>query len=118
MTRVVLLVALALSLAAPVRAQTAEDAGASAAERGRALYVRVGCYACHGYAGAGGLSGPRIAPDPLPAPIIIHYLRNPAGAMPAYPASVLEDAAVTDIRAYLATLPRPQPADAIPLLRE
>ena len=35
-----------------------------AAEQGRADFVEVGCYQCHGYQGQGG-AGPRLAPDPI-----------------------------------------------------
>jgi mono/diheme cytochrome c family protein len=36
--------------------------------------------------------------------------------MPAFPAAVLSDAELTDVRAYLASLPPPPAANDIPLL--
>ena len=41
-------------------------AGAQDAENGKRLFVRNGCYQCHGYAGQGGSAGARLAPKPLP----------------------------------------------------
>jgi mono/diheme cytochrome c family protein len=113
----VLAVAALLAFSAPAHSQSASGRDAAAVERGRALYQRVGCYQCHNYSGNGGLAGPRLAPNPPPAPLFARAVRNPVGAMPAYPASILDDAGVADIRAYLASLPPPPPVDTIPLLR-
>lgn len=99
-------------------AQTQGGLDPAQVERGRQTYNRVGCYQCHGYVAQGGLAGPRLAPNPMPAPLIAHYIRNPTGAMPPYAERVLDDAAVADIRAYLASIaPSPRVED-IPLLRD
>jgi mono/diheme cytochrome c family protein len=87
------------------------------AENGKRLFVRDGCYECHGYAGQGG-AGARIAPKVLPAAAFIAYVRHPAGAMPPYTAKVASDADLTDIRAYLATIPEPPPLKNIPILNQ
>ena len=44
------------------------DGAASAgdAAKGKQTYARVGCFACHGHQGQGGVAGLKLAPDPLP----------------------------------------------------
>ncbi len=95
--------------------------GASAAdpliERGRQRFVATGCYQCHGYMAQGGAAGPKIAPPALPAPALMAFLRSTNRAMPTYPASVLSDADVVEIAAFLSSLPAPRRAADIPLLR-
>jgi ubiquinol-cytochrome c reductase cytochrome c subunit len=84
---------------------------------GKRLYVKDGCYECHGYAGQGG-AGARLAPHVLPAANLIKYVRHPSGAMPPYTAKVVSDAELTDIRAFLASLPEPPPLKSIPILNQ
>jgi len=55
----------AFAFAAALLVGNAAAAEPSAAN-GRVLFVKVGCYQCHGYQGQGGAAGPRIAPEPLP----------------------------------------------------
>ena len=86
-------------------------------ENGKRLYVRDGCYECHGYAGQGG-AGARLAPKVLSAANLIKYVRHPAGAMPPYTNKVVSDAELTDIRAFLASLPEPPPLKSIPILNQ
>jgi mono/diheme cytochrome c family protein len=83
-------------------------------EKGKATFMRVGCYACHGTTGAGGVA-PRLAPNPLEVTAFINHVRKPAG-MPAYSSKILSDSDLADIRAYLATMPAP-PTN-IPLLNQ
>ena len=40
-------------------------ASAASPEHGKAVYMKMGCWQCHGTVGQGG-AGPRIAPDPIP----------------------------------------------------
>jgi mono/diheme cytochrome c family protein len=80
------------------------------------LFVRNGCYQCHGYAGQGGVAGARIAATVLSAQALIRYVRRPAGQMPAYTEKVATDQELTDIHAYLKTLPAAKPVKDIPLL--
>jgi ubiquinol-cytochrome c reductase cytochrome c subunit len=68
---------------------SAED---PAVTRGRALFTKVGCYECHGYAGQGGAAGPRIAAR-LPYGAFAAYVRHPAREMPPYTTKVLSDTA-------------------------
>jgi ubiquinol-cytochrome c reductase cytochrome c subunit len=92
-------------------------ASAQDVENGKRLYVKYGCYECHGYAGQGG-AGARIAPKVLPTAALIAYVRHPAGAMPPYTSKVAPDADLADIRAFLASLPAPPPLSSIPLLNQ
>src|SRR3954453_9767414 len=78
------------------------------AENGKKIFVRDGCYECHGYAGQGTIAGARLAPPVLNAQGMIRYVRRPAGAMPAFTDKVLSDQEVNDIYAYLKTLPPPK----------
>ena len=88
------------------------------AANGKRLFKRDGCYECHGYAGQGGAAGARIADIGLKAQGLIRYVRAPAGQMPAYKPQVISDNELTDVWAYLQTLPKAKPAKDIPLLKE
>ena len=97
----------------------ATGAAAADAARGKEIYVKVGCYACHGYDGQGASTGPKLAPDPMPPDALANYIRNSAvNLMPPYSEKVLGDADVADIHAYLATIKRPPSLKEIPLLSE
>jgi mono/diheme cytochrome c family protein len=87
-------------------------------ENGKKIFVRDGCYQCHGYAGQGSIAGARIGPPVLNAQGMIRYIRKPAGAMPAFSDKVLSDQEVNDIYAYLKTMPAPKAAKDIPLLNQ
>src|SRR5690606_36817028 len=71
-------------------------------ERGRQIYMAVGCYACHGTVGQGAPgTGPKLAPGTLPFAAILATIRKPRGVMPPYTRRVLSDQSVADIHAYL-----------------
>jgi hypothetical protein len=38
---------------------------AASAEKGKAAYIQHGCWQCHGIQAQGGVTGPKLAPDPL-----------------------------------------------------
>jgi ubiquinol-cytochrome c reductase cytochrome c subunit len=103
-------------------AQSDEAARPSAAS-GEAVYMRIGCYACHGTVGHGG-AGPRLAPNTLPLEAFKTWVRNGspgwsiARGMPAFSTRVLTDGEVGDIHAYLASLPAPPAAKDIELFDE
>ena len=101
-------VASALLLAAP---SFAADAG-----KGRATFVRAGCWECHGYEGQGGV-GPKLAPGPVAAPALKAFVRTTSGDMPAYTAKILSDADLDDIYAYLQSIPKSPDPKTIPLLQ-
>jgi mono/diheme cytochrome c family protein len=86
------------------------------AENGKRLYLRDGCYQCHGFAGQGGRAGARIAAPKFNAQALIMYVRRPAGDMPAYSGKVISDQELTDIYAYLKTFPPAKASKEIPLL--
>ncbi len=91
---------------------------AANAENGKRLFVRDGCFECHGYAGQGGIAGSRIGATALNAQAFIQYVRRPTGAMPAYTDKVISDQELTDIHAFLKSLPPPKAVKDIPLLRQ
>lgn len=86
------------------------------AANGKKIFLRDGCYECHGYNGQGTVQGARLAPPVLNADGMIRYVRKPAGSMPAFTDKVLSDQEVRDIYAYLKSLPGPKPVKDIPLL--
>lgn len=122
---VVIIVALALllfarpSAAAQSAANSAksEHSDADAAAHGKKLFVSYGCYECHGRAAQGGV-GPRLGPDPLPLSFIEKYVRHPTASMPPYTEKAVSDQDLTDIYAYLKSLPEPPKEKDIPLLNE
>lgn len=88
------------------------------AERGLETFMRVGCYQCHGTQGQGSGSGTALIPDPLPAEAIANFIRHSPGRMPPYPETVLSDAEIADIAAYLETVPAPPTPDGLPALKD
>jgi ubiquinol-cytochrome c reductase cytochrome c subunit len=83
---------------------------------GQALYLRVGCYECHGTVGQGGIAGARIVPLTLPWLGFQLYVRRPAGQMPRFSQQVLSDAQLADIFAFISSVPQSRSAADIPLL--
>ena len=111
---------IAATLAAAVLlalAAGAAHAQSGDANKGREIFIKVGCWGCHGYQGQGGVAGPKIAPDPMSAEALLAFLRNAAGTrMPPYDAKGLPDGDVTHISAYLATIPKTGDWKSVPLL--
>ena len=103
---------------AGVAAFAQAPAPASNAENGKKLFLRDGCWECHGYAGQGGRDGARLAETALTTAQFTRYIRRPTGAMPAYVEKVLSDAEAADIWAYVKTLTGPKTAKEVPLLSE
>jgi mono/diheme cytochrome c family protein len=115
------LVPIAVAVLAGWSAATAQKpAGAPAGdvEKGRQLYLNIGCWECHGrQAQGGGYTGPRLAPDPIPLEAMIQYLRRPTADMPPYTAKVVSDKELGDIYSFLRSVPRPPAARTIPILK-
>jgi ubiquinol-cytochrome c reductase cytochrome c subunit len=89
---------------------------AGPAEKGRTAFVKHGCWECHGFLGQGGVTGPRLAPNPMPLEAMSVFVRNTRGAMPPYQKAILSDADLADIHAYLQSLPKAPDYKSIPLL--
>jgi cytochrome c5 len=119
------LIALAASmfvLAAPAaRANQSSDAApAGNAENGKKLFVRDGCYECHGYQGQGALQtgATRIGPPQISFDALLTYVRHPANNMPPYTEKAVPDKDFADIYAYLKSIPMPPKGKDIPLLNK
>jgi mono/diheme cytochrome c family protein len=94
------------------------DTPAGNAENGKRVFTKNGCYECHGREGQGStMTGPRIAPDPVPFDALTRYVRKPTGEMPPYTAKVVSDQELADIYAFLQTRPHPRAAKDNPLLK-
>ena len=94
------------------------DTPAGNAETGKRVFNKIGCYQCHGREGQGStMTGPRIAPDPVPFEVLASYVRKPSGEMPPYTAKAVSDQELADIYAFLQSRPHPPTAKAIPLLK-
>ena len=88
------------------------------AEKGKQVFLKDGCYSCHGYDGHGGVA-PKLAPRPIPAVAFVAIVRHPpASAMPTYSSKVMSDAELTDVWAYLKSIPDPPSVKNIPLLNQ
>jgi len=92
------------------------QAPAGNADNGKKLFLKDGCFECHGYVGQGTKDGARIGPPVLNVQGLIRYVRRPTGQMPAFTDKVVTDAELTDIYAYLRTIPAPKAIKDIPLL--
>ena len=88
------------------------------AEQGKRLFMKHNCYYCHGTAGQGSRDGARIAQTALNLQGLTRYVRRPTGSMPAFTEKILSDGELTDIYAYLKSLPAAKPPKDIPLLNE
>jgi ubiquinol-cytochrome c reductase cytochrome c subunit len=90
---------------------------AASVENGKALFLKVGCWQCHGTVGQGGAAGPRLAPDPLPFETLAAFVRTSSRAMPPYREAVLSDADLADIYAYLQSVPKAPAVETLPQLK-
>ena len=98
-----------LALASPA-------AATGSAEKGKAAFVKNGCWQCHGFEGQGAVTGSKLAPNPLPLEALSAFVRNTNGSMPPYPKAMLPDEDLADIHAYLQSVPKGRDAKSIPLL--
>ncbi len=102
-------------VAALPSAALSEETGSVTA--GKRIYLAVGCYECHGRVGEGGAflgPTPRLAHTALPLDAFTVQLRQPANNMPPYSESVLSEADVANIYAYLQSVPGPQDIKSLP----
>jgi ubiquinol-cytochrome c reductase cytochrome c subunit len=99
-------------------AQTPTPAQAGDAANGKKLFVTYLCWSCHGSNGRAGGAAPAITPSTRSADDLIKYVRKPRGAMPPYTSKSISDRELTDIAAYLRTIPKDPDAKTIPLLNQ
>lgn len=100
----VLLVIPALLLLALAVTVTAQGAGDPV--KGKAAWAAANCKSCHGANGEGKFAGVR-AGDGKTAADWIKQVRTPRANMPSYSAAQVSDATITDMWAYMQTLPKP-----------
>jgi ubiquinol-cytochrome c reductase cytochrome c subunit len=89
--------------------------------KGKAAFMKYGCWQCHGIEGQGSVAtsnGKTLAPDPLPWDGFSAFVRTTIGAMPPYSEKVLPNEDLQDIHAYLASIPKPADYKTIPLLNQ
>jgi mono/diheme cytochrome c family protein len=110
----------ALALASTVAASTVAFADGDA-QKGKAAFIQHGCWQCHDFNGQGSVAtsnGKVIARTELPLDAFISFVHNSNGAMPPFREAILSDQDLTDIYAYLQSLPAPKSAADIPLLKD
>jgi mono/diheme cytochrome c family protein len=118
MTKVSFLAAVLLAVAGgSLEAARAQDAPAGDAANGKAVYLKVNCFQCHGRAGQGGAMNypaPPLAKTPMPFEGFKMVVRESMRDMPAYVEAVLSDKELIDIYAFLQTLSaRRSPKDIV-----
>src|SRR5438477_11161849 len=82
-------------------------AHAASAEKGKAAFVQHGCWQCHGFQGQGGVTGPKLAPEPIALEAFSAFVRGSNRAMPPYQEAILSNDDLADIHAYLQAVPKP-----------
>ena len=97
---------------------SAQPAPPGDASRGKDLFLKYSCYACHGFSGQNG-PGARLVPMRMTQAAFTAYVRSPrTRQMPSFSAKVLSDQQLADIHAYVKTLPESKPAKDIPALAQ
>jgi len=106
-----LFISLSAGAQKPAQASKSADGASGNAENGKRLFTRYGCYECHGREGQGSsMTGPRLAPNPIPFEVFAPYVRKPLREMPPYTAKVVSDQDLADIYAFLQSRPHPPAA--------
>jgi ubiquinol-cytochrome c reductase cytochrome c subunit len=99
------------------QADKAQSSTTTDAAAGRRSFQKFGCYECHGLEGQGSIvTGPRLAPNPIPLDSFIAYIRQPSGQMPPYTDKALPDRDIPAIYAFLRSIQPPPPVTTIPIL--
>jgi mono/diheme cytochrome c family protein len=89
---------------------------AASAEQGRVEFLKHGCWQCHGELGQGGVTGPKLAPGPIPFDTLKNFVRTTDRNMPPFREDILSNDALVDIYAYLESIPKGPDPKSIPLL--
>jgi mono/diheme cytochrome c family protein len=106
-------------LAAGLALGSSAALAAGDAAKGKQNFMKYGCWQCHGTLGQGSpVSGPKLAPDPIPLEAMSSFIRTSRRAMPPYRVEVLPEDDLADIHAYLSSVPKPADYKTIPLLAE
>jgi ubiquinol-cytochrome c reductase cytochrome c subunit len=116
MVRVVL-----AAVAAGAVALASGSAFAADAAKGKAAFMKYGCWQCHGTEGQGSAitsAGKVLAPDPLPFESFSAFVRTTNRAMPPYTEAILPNEDLADMHAYLSTIPKAKDYKSIPLLSQ
>jgi mono/diheme cytochrome c family protein len=108
-------IALAFAMLAVILAAQSKPPTGDAV-RGKELYVKYSCYACHSFDGHGG-AGARLVPMKMLLPVFTAYVRAPR-QMPAYREQVMSNAELADVYAYIKSIPESPAAKDIPLLSQ
>jgi len=110
-------IATLMPIITPAAGQQASTPAGNAGN-GQRLYVKTGCYQCHGLAGQGAMAtGPRVSRTEFAFDGFLNQLRHPVNQMPPYEAAVLSDRDAADIYTYLRQIPPPRDPNSIPLLK-
>jgi ubiquinol-cytochrome c reductase cytochrome c subunit len=101
-------------IGATALAQASDDV-----ERGRDLYMRNGCYSCHGTVGQGGerSGSPKLAPETYPFEVFKLMVRTPREAMPRFDPRYVSDEDLLAMHRYLSAQPKSTAAREIPALQ-
>jgi mono/diheme cytochrome c family protein len=86
------------------------------AEKGKQSFIAHSCFSCHGYSAWGG-AGARLAQNPITFEAFVSYVRKPKGNMPAF-GSQVTPAELSDIYAFIKSIPPSPDPKTIPLLNE
>jgi len=112
-SHLVRLAALAAGLVLCQGAALAADAG-----KGKQSFMKYGCWQCHGTVGQGSpITGPKLAPEPMPLEAMTAFIRNSNRTMPPYKEAVLPNEDLADIHAYLASIPKSPDPNSIDILK-
>lgn len=105
------------TLKSPAKPETATAANPG---NGQRLFVKDGCYECHGYLGQGSTStgGTRLGPPKIPLSAFVSYVREPSGQMPPYIAKVISNEDLAEIYNFLKSVPPPPPLKSIAILNQ
>ncbi len=97
---------------------TSDGALAADAARGKILFTqKYGCFQCHGTEGQGSpVTGPKLAPNPLPYEALSAFVRPSNGPMPPFREAILPNPDLQDIYAYLQSIKPAPDYKTIPLL--
>jgi ubiquinol-cytochrome c reductase cytochrome c subunit len=107
------------ALAAGLALGSSAALAAGDAAKGKQNFMKYGCWQCHGTVGQGSpVTGPKLAPDPMPYEAMSTFIRNSNRTMPPYREAVLPNQDLEDIHAYLSSIPKAPDYKTIPLLAE